>query len=123
MKKSLLSVLVVTLFLSVGAYAQDTTAMSRKEIRQQERAERKARVKEELKNAGQSVGEAAKEVGKGAKEKAKVADEAVSKGAKKVGETVNKGLDKAENAIVTEGDKLKAKRDSARTEKARRDTL
>jgi hypothetical protein len=123
MKKNLLSVFALTLFLGVGAYAQDITTMSKKEIRQQERAERKARVKEDLKNASQSVGEAAKEVGKGAKEKAKVADEAVSKGAKKVGETVNKGLDKAENAIVTEGDKLKAKRDSARTEKARRDSL
>lgn len=123
MKTRVGTTLVIALLLSAGAYAQDSTALSKKEIRQQERAERKARVKSELKNAGQSVGDAAKEVGKGAKEKAKVADEAVSKGAQKVGTTVNKGLDKAENAIVTEGDKLKAKRDSARAEKARRDSL
>ena len=123
MKNKLMSAFALTLLLGVGAYAQDTTALSKKEIRQQERAERKARVKEDLKNAGQSVGNAASETGQTIKEKAKVADEAVSKGAKKVGSTVNKGLDKAENAIVTEGDKLKAKRDSSRAEKARRDSL
>ncbi|ADB37417.1 hypothetical protein [Spirosoma linguale] len=123
MKTKLVNTLALTLLITVGAYAQDTTGLSKKEIRQQERAERKARVKGELQNAGQSVGDAAKEVGRGAKEKAKVADEAVTKGAQKVGTTVNKGLDKAENAIVTEADRIKAKRDSARTEKARRDTL
>lgn len=116
MKNKLMSAFALTLLLGIGAYAQDTTALSKKEIRQQERAERKARVKEDLKNA-------ASETGQTIKEKAKVADEAVSKGAKKVGSTVNKGLDKAENAIVTEGDKLKAKRDSSRAEKARRDSL
>ncbi len=118
-----ISAFALTLLICSGAYAQDTTALSKKEIRQQERAERKARVKEDLKNAGQSVGTAATEVGKGAKEKAKVADEAVTKGAKNVGSTVNKGLDKAENAIVTEADRIKAKRDSSKAEKARRDTL
>ena len=123
MKTKWISAFALTVLISAGAYAQDTTALSKKEIRQQERAERKARVKEDLKNAGQRVGNAATEVGKGAKEKAKVADEAVSKGAAKVGSTVNKGLDKAENAIVTEADKIKAKRDSSRAEKARRDTL
>ncbi|GAB3721537.1 hypothetical protein [Spirosoma lituiforme] len=123
MKTKLLSVFALALSLSVGAYAQDSTALSKKEIRKQERAERKARVKEDMRNAGQNVGNAASETGQAIKEKAKVADEAVSKGAKKVGETVNKGLDKAENAIVTEGDKIKAKRDSSRAEKARRDSL
>ncbi|WP_461147010.1 hypothetical protein [Spirosoma pulveris] len=123
MKTKLVNTIALALLITVGAYAQDTTALSKKEIRQQERAERKARVKGELKNAGQSVGDAAKEVGRGAKEKAKVADEAVTKGAQKVGESVNKGLDKAENAVLSEADRLKAKRDSAKTEKARRDTL
>jgi hypothetical protein len=123
MKTHLLSVFALSLLCTVSTYAQDTTALSKKEIRQQERAERKARVKEDLRSAGQGVGNAATEVGRGAKEKAKVADEAVSKGAKKVGSAVNKGLDKAENAIVTEGDKIKAKRDSSRAAKARRDSL
>ena len=86
--------------------------MSKKEMRQQKRAEQKARVKEDLKNTGQTI-----------KEKAKVADEAVTKETQKIGTAVNKGLDKAESAIVTEGDKLKAKRDSSRAEKARRDSL
>ncbi|MFD2936398.1 hypothetical protein [Spirosoma flavum] len=112
MKTKLVSAFAFTLLLSVGAYAQDSTAMSKKEIRQQERAERKARVKDDLKNAGQNV-----------KEKAKVADEAVSKEAKKVGTAVNTGLDKAETGIRAEGDKIKAKRDSSRAEKARRDSL
>ncbi len=97
--------------------------MSKKEMRQQERAERKARVKEDLKNAGQNMGDAASEAGQGVKRKAKVAGEAVDTTAQKVGREVNKGLDKAENAIVTEGDKLKAKRDSSRAQKARRDSL
>ncbi len=123
MKTKLVSAFAIAALVNIGAYAQDSTAMSQKEIRRQERAERKARLKEDVKNAGQQVGEATKEVGKGAKEKIKVANDAVEKGAKKVGETVNKGLDKAENAIVTEGDKLKARRDSAKVEKARRDTL
>lgn len=123
MKIKLVSAFAIAALVSIGAYAQESTAMSQKEIRRQERAERKARLKEDVKNAGQQVGEATKEVGKGAKEKIRVANDAVEKGAKKVGETVNKGLDKAENAIVTEGDKLKAKRDSAKVEKARRDTL
>ena len=123
MKTKLVSVFALITLLGASAYAQDSTALSQKEIRRQERAERKARVKDDIKNAGQQVGEATKEVGKGAKQKIKVANDAVEKGAKKVGETVNKGLDKAENAIVTEGNKLKAKRDSAKVEKARRDTL
>ena len=112
MKTKLLSAIALALFFSIGAYAQDSTALSKKEIRQQERAERKARVKDDLKNAGQNV-----------KEKAKVADEAVSKEAKKVGAAVNTGLDKAETGIRAEGDKIKAKRDSSRAEKARRDSL
>lgn len=123
MKIKVVSVIAFVMLLTAGAYAQDSTATSQKDLRRQERAERKARVKDDLKNAGQQVGEATKEVGKGAKQKIKVANDAVEKGAQKVGETVNKGLDKAESAIVTEGDKLKAKRDSAKVDKARRDTL
>jgi hypothetical protein len=123
MKTKLFSAFALALLLTVGAYAQDTTAMSKKEMRQQERAERKARVKEDLKNAGQNMGDAASEAGQGVKRKAKVAGEAVDTTAQKVGREVNKGLDKAENAIVTEGDKLKAKRDSSRAQKARRDSL
>lgn len=123
MKTKLFSAFALALLLTVGAYAQDSTAMSKKEMRQQERAERKARVKEDLKNTGQNMGDAASEVGQGAKRKAKVAGEAVDTTAHRVGRAVNKGLDKAENAIVTEGDKLKAKRDSSRAQKARRDSL
>ncbi|GAB2562000.1 hypothetical protein [Spirosoma areae] len=123
MKTNLLAVFALTFLLTAGAYAQDVTTMSKKEMRRQERAERKARVKEDLKNAGQNVGDAASEAGQGAKRKAKVAGEAVEKGARKTGEAVNKGLDKAENAIVTEADKIKANRDSSRAQKARRDSL
>ncbi len=121
MKTKLLSVLALTLLLSVGAYAQDTTAMSKKELRRQERAERKAQVKSDLKNAGQKVGDAATEVGQGAKEKAKVVGSAVSTEAKKVGSAVSTGVDKAGNAIENEADKIKAKRDSSRA--AKRDSL
>lgn len=112
MKIKLLIAVAFSTLLTINIYAQDSTTTSRKEKRQQEWAERKARLKEDMKETGQEI-----------KQKAKVANDAVEKGAKKVGETVNKGLDKAENAIITEADKLKAKRDSSKTEKARRDTL
>ena len=120
MKTQLFSALTLALFLSISAYAQDSTAtMSKKE----EKAERKARMKQDLKNTGQAVGETASEAGQGIKRKAKVAGTAVDTAAHRVGRTVNRGLDKAENGIVTEGDKLKAKRDSSRAQKARRDSL
>ncbi|MBD2755529.1 hypothetical protein [Spirosoma validum] len=112
MKTTLLSVFAFITVLTTAVYGQDSTTTKTKEKRQQEWAERKARVKEDLNETGQVI-----------KQKAKVANEAVGRGAQKVGETVNKGLDKAENAIVTEADKLKAKRDSSKAEKARRDTL
>ncbi len=111
------------LMLATGARAQDTTTFSKKEIRQQERAERRDRVKEDLQNAGHSIGDAASEVGDSVKQKAKIAGEAIEKGARKVGDAVNAGLEKAEGVIETEGDKLKARRDSIRAQKARRDTL
>ena len=97
--------------------------MTKKEIRQQEKAARKARMKNDMKEVGQSTSTTASEAGRGIKRKAKVAGAAVDTTAQKVGRAVNKGLDKAENAIVTEGDKLKAKRDSAQAAKARRDSL
>lgn len=112
MKSKLVPVFVFVTLVSMSGYAQDGTATRTKETRQQERTERKARLKEDLKDAGQEV-----------KRKAKIANEAIEKGAKKVGAAVNTGLDKAENAIVTEADKLKSKRDSSKTEKARRDSL
>ncbi len=62
-------------------------------------------------------------MGKGIKRKAKVAGAAVDTTAQKVGRAVDKGLDKAENAIVSEADKLKARRDSTQAAKARRDSL
>lgn len=110
MKMNLLSAFVLSMLLTAGAYAQDTTALSKKEMRRQERAERKARVKDDLKNAGKGIGNAASEVGQGAKRNAKVVGEAVSTGAQKVG-----------NAVTDEVDKVKAKRDSARA--AKRDSL
>lgn len=112
MKTRLVSALVLVVSLAIGAYAQDSTAMSKKEMRQEKWNNRKARAKEDLKETGQDI-----------KEKAKVANEAVEKGAKKVGETVNRGLDKAETGLINERDKLRAKRDSAQVEKAKRDTL
>ncbi|GAB3996553.1 hypothetical protein GCM10028807_39420 [Spirosoma daeguense] len=123
MKTKLIGALMLAFCISVGAYAQDSTAMSKKEMRKQERAERKARVKESLNSAGEDIGDAATEMKRGAKRKAKVAGEAVDSAATKTGRAVNKGLDKAENAIITEGDKIKAKRDSSRAAKAERDTL
>jgi hypothetical protein len=122
MKSNLVGALSLMLFLSISAYAQDTTAaMSKKELRRQERAERKARVKSDLKNAGQRVGDAATELGQGAKENAKEAGQKISTGAKKAGAAIDRGVDKAGNAIQSEADKLKAKRDSAQA--AKRDTL
>ncbi|GAB3885557.1 hypothetical protein [Spirosoma agri] len=110
MKAKLLSAFALVLMLTVGAYAQDSTAMSKKEMRKMEKAERKARLKEDMKNTGQSIGETATEVGQGAKRKAKVAGEAISNGANKVGD-----------AVTNEVDKVKAKRDSSRA--AKRDSL
>ena len=78
--------------------------MTKKEIRQQEKATRKARMKNDMKEVGQDVSTTASEAGRGIKRKAKVAGAAVDTTAQKVGRAVNKGLDKAENAIVTEGD-------------------
>ena len=106
MKTKLLSALALSLLLTVGAYAQDTMATTKKEMRKQEKAERKARMKNDMKDLGQSAGTAASEAGQGMKRKAKVAGAAIDTTAQKVGNAVNKGLDKAENAIVTEGDKL-----------------
>ena len=85
MKTKLVGAFALAVLLTTGAYAQDASTMTKKEIRQQEKAERKARVKRDLKNAGQHVGDAAEEMGQGVKAKAKVADEAASKGAQKVG--------------------------------------
>lgn len=123
MKTHVLSALALAFFLSVSAYAQDSTAISNKATRQQEKADRKARMKSDLKNTGQAIGETTSEAGQGIKRKAKVAGTAIDTTANRIGRTVNKGLDKAENGIVTEGNKLKAKRDSSRAEKARRDSL
>lgn len=118
-----MSVCAVTLLLTAGAYAQDATNPSDKDLRQQERIERKARVKEELQVAGQQLSETASDVGQGAKQKAKVAGEALKEGASKVGDAVKVGFEKAEVVIEREGDKLKARRDSIRARKAQRDTL
>ena len=104
MKTKLLSALSLVLLLTVGAYAQDSTAI-KKEMRKQERAERKARVKQDVKNTSRKV------------------TDVVDKETKKIGTAVNTGLDKAESAVITEGRKLKNKRDSSQTEKAKRDTL
>lgn len=123
MKSKLVSAIALVLLLTAGAYAQDTTAATKKEMRRQERAERKARVKSNLKEAGHNIGDAASDVGQGAKETAKDAGTAIGTGAKKVGSAVSTGVDKAGNAIENEADKLKAKRDSSRAEKARRDSL
>lgn len=123
MKTKLLSAFALALCITAGAYAQDSTAMSKKEMRQQEKAERKARMKEDLKNTSQAAGETATEVGKGIKRKAKIAGEAIDTTARKVGAKVNTGLDNASDAISTEARKLKNKRDSSRAEKARKDSL
>ena len=123
MKTKLLSAFALASFITIGAYAQDSTATSAKEMRKQEKAERKARLKNDLKDTGQSISTTASEAGQGIKSKAKVAGTAVDTTAHRVGRSVNNGLDKAENGIVTEGNKLKAKRDSSRAEKARRDSL
>ena len=112
MKTKLVSVFACILLLTAGAYAQDSTTMSKKEMRQQKWEKRKANAKEDLKETGQTI-----------KDKAKVANDAVEKGAQKVGETVNKGLDKAETGLINERDKIRANRDSSKAEKARRDTL
>ena len=94
MKTKLVCLFSFTMLLTTGAYAQDSTAMSKKEMRRQE-----------------------------IKRKARVANEGIEKGAKKVGEKVNKGLDKAEAGLINERDKLRAKRDSSKAEKARQDSL
>lgn len=94
MKIKTFSAVAVALLLTTGAYAQETN----KEMRKEARAERNARLKEDLKVAGEAVDTTAARIGRG----------------------VNKGLDKAENAITSEADKIKAKRRAA---KARRDTL
>ncbi|WP_460975614.1 hypothetical protein [Spirosoma knui] len=122
MKTKIVTAFAFALLFSAGAYAQDTTsAMTKKEIRRLERAERKAKVKSDLKNAGQHVGDAASELGQGAKENAKEAGQAISTGAKKAGAAIDRGVDKAGNAIQSEADHIKARRDSIRA--AKRDTL
>lgn len=124
MKTKLFSAFALAFMLTVGAYAQDSTAtMSKKEMRKQEKAERKARLKEDFKNTGRAVGETTREVGQGIKSKAKVAGEAIDTTAQRTGRAVNRGLDNASDAISTEARKLKDKRDSTRAEKARRDSL
>ncbi|QDK79226.1 hypothetical protein EXU85_11655 [Spirosoma sp. KCTC 42546] len=123
MKTKLLSVFALAMMLTVGAYAQDSTAMSKKEMRKQEKAERKARLKDDLKNTSRAAGETTREVGQGIKSKAKVAGEAIDTTAQRTGRAVNRGLDNASDAISTEARKLKDKRDSTRAEKARRDSL
>lgn len=123
MKTKLLGALSFVLMLAISAPAQDTTTLGEKEIRQQERTERRDQLKEDLQNAGQSIGEAASTVGERVKEKAKVAGEAIKEGAGKVGDAVKTGFVKAEDVIEREGDKLKARRDSIRARKAQRDTL
>lgn len=123
MKTKLLSAFALAILITAGAYAQDSTAMSKKEMRQQEKAERKARMKDDLKNTSQAAGETVTEVGKGIKQKAKVAGAAIDTTAKKVGNKVNTGLDNASDAISTEARKMKNKRDSSRAEKARKDSL
>ena len=123
MKTKLISAWAFVLLLTASAYAQDTTSLNNKDLRQQERIERKARVKEELQNAGQQISETASDVGQGAKQKAKIAGEAIKEGAGKVGEAVKTGWEKATDAIEREGDKLKARRDSVRAKKVERDTL
>lgn len=124
MKTRLIAAFALVTLLTASAYAQDTMPnQTKKEIRRQERAERKARVKGDLKEAGQHIGDAATEVGKSAKEDAKEAGQAIGTTAKKVGNAVSTGVDKAGNAIEKEADRLKAKRDSAQAAKARRDTL
>ncbi len=110
MKTNVFSALVLVLLMSAGAYAQDSTGMTRRELRKQERMERKARVKSSMKETGRNLGDAATEVGRGAKETAKDA-----------GDAINRGVDKAGNAIENEADKVKARREAKRA--AKRDTL
>ena len=123
MKTKLIPVCALVLLLTTSTYAQDTTNPTDKDLREQERTERKARIKEELQSAGQQISETASDVGQGAKEKAKVASEALKEGAGKVGDALKAGWEKAEVVIEREGDKLKARRDSIRARKAQRDTL
>jgi len=109
MKRKTLYTVVILFFMAGGAFAQSNTVTDR------ERAERKERVKQNLKEAGQSLGEAATEVGQTAKEVVK-----------KAGTAIGKGADKAAAAIETEADKVKAKRDSGRaasSRAAKRDTV
>ena len=119
MKKKAFSAFAFAFFLTISAYAQDSS----KAIRQQEKAERKARVKEDVKNTGRAIGETADEAGQGIKSKAKAAGAAIDTAASKAERGINRGLDKAENALVNERDKLRAKSDSAKAAKARRDSL
>ncbi len=107
MKRKTLYPVVILFFMAGGAFAQSNTVTDR------ERTERKERVKQNLKEAGQSLGEAATEAGQTAKEVAK-----------KAGTAIGKGADKAAAAIETEADKVKARQRERRAENAaKRDTL
>ncbi len=100
-------VMVAFVFMAGSAFAQTSTGNDR------ERAERKERVKQNLKEAGQSIGEAATDVGQSAKEVAK-----------KAGTAIGKGADKAAAAIETEADKIKARQRERKAEgEVKRDTL
>lgn len=115
MKIKFLGSALLLMLLAGSAYAQDVTTMSRRELRKQERAERKARVNQNLKAAGRDIGDAATEIGRGAKETAKDA-----------GEAIDRGVDKAGTAIEREADKIKARRGDAKRDSvraAKRDTL
>jgi len=106
MKKKMIAI-VTLLFVAGGAFAQTSPATDK------ERAERKERVKQNLKEAGQSFGEAATEAG-----------QAVKETAKKAGTVIGKGADKAAAAIETEADKLKARQRGRKAENAAKsDTL
>lgn len=108
MKTKIFSALALAFFLSVGAYAQDSS----KAVRQQEKAERKARIKEDVKNTGRAIGETADEAGQGIKRKAKAAGVAIDSAAGKAERGINRGLDKAETGLKNERDRIRAKRDS-----------
>lgn len=110
MKTKIFAGTLVFMLLAIGSYAQTNSSPSQKEIRKQERAERKARLKSDVKDAGQAIGGAATEVGQGAKETVKAA-----------GTAIDRGASKAATAINTEADRIKARRDSSQA--AKRDTL
>lgn len=114
MKTNLLRGCLIALLFTTGAYAQSTTSDTKEMSSSERRAETDTST-----NGKQDSNDEPTSLKQDIKRKAKVAGEAVDKTTKKIGEVVNKGLDKAENAIVTEGKKIKAKR----AVNVRRDTL